>query len=344
MKPLILLLLFIPLSVSAGEIFSDDFDKQANWEPGDVTGDAVTIPPGWSAARTSESWHPDSDPGSEPSMQITGSNPQYVFGGAGKAFVSHSESSSATKWTSDGILVVDIAPVDQVYVEFRIKFQPGWASDSEKGQLKLFRIDHYDGVGERWKFFSDGNSAPIYFFKWEQTSYGIRHAHSFRCDEQKDDYFCGGQIANPPRAINNGDMATNFVGDIAPAILSDVKNGGNLPTSGTVYHDQVYGDVWHKMGFFVKLNSSPGTKDGQLKFWLDDVPLINMNEIAWIASGGDMNARWNSIGLGGNDFYRFNLDAGAPISERERWYAIDNIQIFDELPFRPSPPSKITVQ
>lgn len=160
----------------------------------------------------------------------------------------------------------------------------------------MFRILCWDGVQPRSKFFSDGNSAPIYLFDWSKSDYGVRQKYAFRCDDQATSYFCTSpRITNAPQSINSGDMSANFTSHIANLFpeLPDLINGGNLPSSGIVWHDQVYGDIWHTMAFYLKLNSSPSVNDGVLKFWLDGESIIDMNEIAWIGDNGSMSAQWN---------------------------------------------------
>ncbi len=131
-------------------------------------------------------------------------------------------------------------------------------------------------------------------------------------------------------------MSANYTSDLKwldvhPSI-PDLLNGGYLPKEGTVWHEQVFSDKWHELAFYVKLNSAPGVQDGILRHWFDGKLIISMPKVPWIGTGGNMNAKWNSISFGGNDFYRFNLDKNAPLSERERWYAIDDVVISSKLP------------
>lgn len=107
-----------------------------------------------------------------------------------------------------------------------------------------------------------------------------------------------------------------------------------LPAEGYVEHSQVYGDEWHTIGIFLRSNSAPGAADGAFRVWMDDQPLMDTEYFPWIGAGGEQDAHWNVVAVGGNDFYRFNLDENAPISERERWYAIDDIVVLSRLPAR----------
>jgi len=151
------------------------------------------------------------------------------------------------------------------------------------------------------------------------------------------------EIINSPREVNTGDMSTNFTSEIhslSPQIY-DLANGGFIPSEGLVFHNQIYSSQWHRLGFYFELNSSPGIQDGILKFWFDGSLIIDMQQIPWIGNDGSMAAQWNNISFGGNDKYHFNLDESAAISERERWYAIDDIQILDAIPDTASKPESV---
>jgi len=92
------------------------------------------------------------------------------------------------------------------------------------------------------------------------------------------------------------------------------------------------------------LNSDPGVQDGVFKHWIDGKLIIDMNSVPWIGDGGDINAKWNSVGIGGNDYYKFNLDESASIMERERWFAIDDFLVLDDFPVKPLPPSQVLAE
>jgi len=341
---LVSLVLFTHSAIAQVLLFEDNFDTQADWQTQDEN-NMGSIPTGWDTGRTDENWHPSNTPGSSPSMLISGDNPEQVYGGTGKAFITYSESFndlSNNGYTSDGFITKDIPPTDELYVQFQIKFQPGFAADTEGGSIKVFRVLSWDGVEPRHRFFSSGNSAPIYVFDWSQNSYGVRQFHAFRCDDQSNNYYCTNPtISGAPRSIVTGDMSANFVEDIDqfPNTIPDLVNGGTIPTSGTITHNQVYGSIWHKMAFYLRMNTAPGVKDGILRAWIDDQPITDINGIAWIGTNGSMSSQWNSISFGGNDRYHFNTDSAAPIADRERWYAIDEIKVFDSIPTIISPPT-----
>jgi hypothetical protein len=325
-----------------GLIFYENFDSQPDWATlgRDTVGD---LPTNWDAGRTDENWHPnDGDLTSMPSMLISGNNSEQVYGATGKSFITYLESYNDTSnngYTSDGIITKVIPDSNEVYLEFKIKFQPGFAADFERGGIKVARISHWDGpdsgTGKRYSYFKGGNNAPMYIFDWGQSDYGVRQHHAFRCDNQLTNYYCiAPEIPDSPRQIVTGEMSANYSTHVereAPSI-PDLVNGGLLNYIDTYYHSQVWGDIWHTVGIHVKLNSAAGVTDGVYQYWLDGRRLMSLVNVPWIGTGGDMNAKWNSVSFGGNDRFHFNEDDTAPYSARERWYAFDDIKIYDRLP------------
>jgi len=303
-----LLLTFSTFNAQAEVLFQENFDNLPEWQT--LNHNTVgPLPSTFDYGYTTDVYHPTEVPGSQPSMSITGSDLNKVFGGSGKAFVATYETRNNTGgWISDGFLTKDIPPSNEVYVKFKMKFQPGFNANGTSGDIKLFRITSWDGVTPRSKFFSGGNSAPIYLFHWSKNSFGVRQQHAFRCDAQQTNYYCTNpEIKNPPRTIprGSGSMKANFSNDVAQLTtkIPDLVNGGYLPPSGNISHEQVYGEIWHTMEFYVKLNSAPGAQDGILKAWLDGEPIVDMDGIPWIGNNGDMNAKWNNVTFGGNGLY-----------------------------------------
>lgn len=339
-------LLSLPFRLSAEVLFLEDFDATPDWSS-QASQDVGPLPSGWDFGYTGETWHPSNTAGSEPSIKITGNNAEQVYGGSGKAFIASYESTESGNYTSDGFLSKDIPGSTEVYVKFNLKFQPGFATDDADGSIKLLRILSYDGVGSRSQFFGDGNSAPIYLFDWAANSYGARHKHAFRCDDQENNYFCvNPEIIGAPASVKRGDMSTNFTShlDELTPLIPDLVNGGFLPYEGIVFHNNVYSSVWHEMEFYLKQNSAPGALDGVLRVWLDGQPIIDMKQIPWIGNNGNMSATWNNVSFGGNGKYHWDTSSGGFSPSRERWVAFDNIVVLNELPFDVAasmPPSNI---
>lgn len=341
-------------NVCSQVLYSQNFDSLAEWRS--LSSSTIGPLPGdFNYGYTDEEWHPAATANSMASIFISGENINQVFGNTGKALIATYESlttsnglNSNGSWPSDGFLTKDVAPSNEIYVSFRMRFQPGFYTGGG-GAVKLLRILSYDGTGSRANFGSDGNSAPIYFFDWAaSTDYGVRQKHAFRCDDQASNYWCENpRIGDAPRSISRGDMSANFTSNVRDlgAQIPDLVNGGFLPyTSTSVTHDQVYGDIWHTLEFHLKLNSNPGTPDGIFQFWLDGQPLVNIRQIAWIGTGGNMNAKWNGVAFGGNGKYTFNANNDS-VELHERWISFDDIVILNTMPgSRPGTPTDITVQ
>lgn len=325
-----------PLPSGPVTLFEENFDNTTDWY--NATKNTVgTVPNNWDDAMANEAWHPDDGfPGTQPVMRISGSDASKVYGGTGKAFIYYNESYDENNFNSDGFLVKDFTPSSKVYFEYYVKFQPGFAADDDYGQLKQFRVMSWDGPPNgRTPFFSNGYSAPIYLFDWAQTSFGLRHFHAFRCDDQATNYYCGTPaILNPPKQIVNGDMDPNYTSHAVSTDpqIPDLVLGGFVSRNDSPvrFHNNILGDIWHKVGLYLELNSSPGVQDGKLKYWLDDELVVDMSQVPWIGTNGDINAKWNSFMIGGNNYFKFDL-VSDPV-DRERWYAIDNIRVLSDIP------------
>ena len=330
------------LPVEGAILFAENFDAQADWYSELTGGSPVlsTVPTNWDSGYSAEEWHPDdvSFPGTQPVMQINGNNTDQVYGGTGKAFIFSNESFDENNFNSDGFIIKDFTPTNEVYVKLKLKYQTGFADTrtaNDQDIIKIFRFMHWDAPesGLRTPFFQNGYSAPIYIHDWIHNDFGVRHSHAMRCDDQLTNYYCDTPlIINSPVSVSQGSFSANYTNHIAALspVLPDLVNGGNLPASGVVSHNQVLGDVWHTVEVYLKLNSAAGVQDGILRYWLDGEPMIDFTGIPWIGTNGDINAKWNSFSIGGNNFYKFDL-VGTP-ADRERWYAIDDIELRNGLP------------
>ncbi len=305
-------------------IFSDNFDSHSDWvvpNKGGVLG-TTDVLDGWTAGYQVEAWHPDNYPTAKPNLAV---NSDHAY--SGKSLITYTESEyHGSGWASDGILIKDFTGSSAIYVRFKVKFQNGFAENTDtNGLIKLIRAGHYDGTGDRFAFFWNGNTAPMYIYDWQQNTYGVRQAHALRCEPQETAYQCGDHVYT---------ASQNFSNHLIPygAIFPDLVNGGNLPTSGTVWHNQLLGDEWHEMAIYLELNTGVGIADGKLRVWLDGQVISGQDNVPWIQEGGDMNAKWNFIGLGGNDFYHWDIVDNNFNTSKERWYSFDDLEVYDGLP------------
>lgn len=347
----LLLILISPTSAFSDILFQENFDNLPDWAA-QGSGKIDVLPGDFDFGYSTERYSPAEIPGSLPPIFINGSDANQVFGGTGKALIATYESihdSKSTVWISDGFITKYFAPSNEVYVSFKVRFQPGFNVEGASGLIKLFRMMSWDTNMIEGKLFgSKGRAGPVYFFGWGKNDYGLRQTHAFRCGAKEDNYYCKNpHIINAPRTLGNSSMSANFTTNVSSlgAQIPDLVNGGFLPSTGIVSHEQVYGDIWHTMAFYGKLNSAPGAQDGVLKFWLNGEPLVDMNGIPWIGTNGSMDAKWNAATFGGNGHYHWD-ESNTPFNPgKERWVAFDDIVIRNSLPAQisdPKPPGSIT--
>lgn len=308
LKVLVLIVIVSAHNVNAEVIFEDDFNNQPNWWPTSKQVDCVSgtcvdgIPTGWSFWRNDELWTPyGSTPtlGTNPTIQISSLN---YFGAIGKGFTVYNEShsgSSGDGWGADGILAKRLSQDQkEIYVQFRIKFQQGfqrfWTVGGNASMIKIFRAFHYDGTGSPFLFFTNGNVAPAYIFDTVANEYGNQFATAMRCDPQATQYACTGNTV----------PYTKYV--------------GSLPWSSSL------GDGnWHTLKWHLKMNTALDAKDGVVEFWMDGLRQLSKINMDWLRAGGDVNAGWNVVAIGGNSFNQFSNAS----NKAEQWYAIDDFVV-----------------
>jgi len=297
----------------AGVIFEDNFNSQPDWWPTskqvscEPSSCAAGVPSGWNYWRNDEYWTPygtSPTPGTNPTIQISSFN---SYGGSGKAFTVYNESNNGASgdgWGADGILAKRLSQdYNEIYVQLKIKFQPGfqrfWTVGGNASMIKIFRAYHYDGIGSPFLFFDQGNSAPIYIYDTIVSEWGNRFGTAMRCDPQATQYACTGNTVSD----------TLYVG--SPAWASQLGDGN-----------------WHVLSYRLKLNTAIDVKDGIMELWVDNVRQLNKTDMDWIRTGGNINAGWNVIAIGGNAFNNYmhitntTYQAGA-----EQWYAIDDVVV-----------------
>ncbi len=105
-------------------------------------------------------------------------------------------------------------------------------------------------------------------------------------------------------------------------------------SGGTVYMDHSHaqpggwqdsgnegdGD-WHFHEVHLKMNSAPGTADGELEYYIDNIAQMRFNDVPWIQSGGEM-VGWNMVSPGGNQDYHTLTPGGETY-----YYDIDDFVI-----------------
>lgn len=385
------LLIFLSLfsQTAYGEvIFEESFDDQPDFHSGmpenSKSGAPIglpdrvqratthTIPEDWYSLRQDPKWSPSlGHPDRHETIEILQSNAEKSRGGSGKSMVNyrHGYNNGQGTWTSESLLLKYFPEgYDQLYVEFWIRFGPNWTRELRSGQAntmsKIFRILSWNEKDSEFENFSDGSNGPIIFWDHGINSYGLRNEIALRGGPHGDNYgFQDPDIPGLPRRLDYiGNLSLNWAGnlkDMGPngtrSYIEDRVNGGVVPTGDydIVQHDQIFGpgESWTKIAFFVKMNSSPGAKDGVLRQWLNDHQIFFNTQIPWIRSSSkNTDAQWNIVGFGGNDYF-YTYDNS---ERREEWYSIDDIVIRTDIPdyvdsqgaitAPPSPPSGISVQ
>ena len=271
-------------------------------------------------------------------FEITGDDPDQVHGDGGKSAVFYRESyTPSNTYMTDGILSKQMEQgYEDIFVEFYIKFQDGWTSS---GDSKVFRIGNYDGSGEFYRFFADGNTGPMFLWSWSYTSYGVRNKISFRADPQETNYY----MTTPgpvglPRAMTQGDMSLNFnenlwdsngdgIPDNVVTMIDKTSAMGMplqpLPIGGVITHEQVYGDDWNLIQFRFKMNSAPGAMDGVIQQWINGQLAFENTQVPWQGTNSPGDRLWNTIHLGGNDYF----EAYPNSEQKTEWMAIDDLRI-----------------
>ena len=368
---LTLLMAVAVANAASGEVlFRESFDDQPDWTSAMHSTDRAQyagshiIPEGWYAVRQDPTWAPSTGhPDRHEAIEILASNADKARGGRGKSYVSWRDYYDAgwNRWNSDSILAKYFPEgLDEVYVEFYVQFAPDW---TPTGGSKLFRITSWSGEPDFFGYGGGRQNGPVMFLDYAVTS-GVRNALAFRSGPHGENYGMNNdKMGDMPRQlIGSGDYAGNWTSNTVgstygedPKIPNKLK-GGFIPKDVGYYpsHQEIYGPpgTWTKYGFYVKMNSAPGRRDGVFKQWLDDQLVLETNKVVWVDSNSaNKMVKWNVVAIGGNDFWRANYSNG---DRREEWYAIDDVLIATappdgsdggmDQPAPPAPPEDITVQ
>lgn len=325
-------------------ILEENFDNQPEY-----TSSQELNLSGWTHRRNGEDvWSPSNgNPDNHDAFEVLSVNSDKARGGVGKSFVAWRESYDLgwKNWNSDGILAKHLDQgLEKVYVRFWIRFSDDF---TPAGQTKLFRISSWDEEGQIFGYGPDRDNAPVILWDYNHNSYGQRNFLAFRGHPQETNYYLNNPtLVELPRNIMSGDLSLNFDNNIRDLdgdgvndneiTLKSLTSGDFL--SGIVTHDDVYGSEWHKIEFFVQMNSAPGIRDGVIMQWIDDQLIFRNTKMPWMGAESEGGRKFNVVAFGGNDFFRSYPNE----AKYEEWYAIDDILIADELPSRPLPPTNVT--
>lgn len=323
-------------------LFVEDFSAQPVWvapEPADWTyfrwaGDP--LPAGWDAL-----WNSGSEYPANGNLEIAPS----TLGAPGNVLKIWREWHSTNTFASNGYLAKLFAQdYDEMYIEFEIAFMPGWTWD-DGATSKVFRMFSSDRDPVAFfQAFSGGNQGPILFWDYSTSgTYGQRNFLAFRGGPHGENYAMdntdlvglGRNII--PGSLGGVDMnwTENLQGTLSDGSspqVPDKLNGGFLPTTGIVWHEQVFGvsGTWTKLGFYVKMNSAPDVADGIFRQYLDDQLVVDCELVRWVGPTTAPMPGWNAFSIGGNDSWTGGKWTSA--DQREEFYEVRRVAAYNGLP------------
>lgn len=352
---------FVPPPPAQGLIFEELWSGQPDWNSGlpvnvtsanpagladrvQITGTHL-LPENWYACRQQCAWGPSVGyPAGFEAIEIANTvGTEFEFPGQTKVCLHLAESrvGSGMSWNSESTLMRLLNPSDpingysEVYAEFWIKFGSTWTFP--RNQSKLFRISSWNGDQPPFEYFSGGHHGPTLVWDWLNNT-AVRNSLHFRGGPWGSNYGMDeSRMIGGPTLINQGDAALNFTSQAVgyrpgglPMQIPDQLNGGYIPQSGAVQHNQVFGTAWHKIAFYVRMNSTPSAFDGAMIQWFNDQRLFINEQINWCPTekpGGGMPT-WNCLDLGGNDNFTTYGDA----ERRQERYAFGPVHCFSHIP------------
>ncbi|ACH38812.1 fibronectin type III domain protein [Citrifermentans bemidjiense Bem] len=335
------LVLFGVQGAGAAILFSEGFDTLANWSPPQgASGEAcvrgqictTAIPNGFYDYRVAGTEACSNLDGNHNTLNINELNAR---GGSGKAVTVWNEPcySRSGSWGSDGLLGVDFAPQDEVYVRYWIKFQPDWRWDGDGSaggralgaantspMQKFMHLSHMNpSISPIWDFFSGVQNKPRFTPQLAKFSGGAMRIQ-----------FNLPHSPLTPTRDSSASFTLNVYLGAAPLDWS-VPGTGGLPTPP--------GDgQWHSFEFYAKMNSAGGIANGISKVWYDGALVSTASNVVWIPTGDDPALwRWNHAWIGGNNSNTY-------LPANEQWYAVDDFVVSTHYSGPPPPPDTLRAE
>jgi hypothetical protein len=308
-------------------------DSNYNGTSGYIAAD--NVPAGFDFYYMSEAWHPNGDQdgvgavvGSQPVAQISNLHGAYNDP-AGKSFIMYDELyGSPTEWKADSVTTKDIGyEVKALWVECRIRFQPDywWAAiandTNDQSTMKLFRCRRHSNIetNNRFEFFGASARSGSPVFIQDLYVWGVRGG----TNRMRNKPVLRGYMH--PTDYNNGvpDYYSMFTYRDTPDEY--IRQGG----AENLTWEQTLGDgEFHKLNFYVEMDSAPGAGDGKYEMWLDDILEQQVLDIPWRQAGDPTNIGWNEVSIGGN----INNFKDAPVNTDEQWYQVSDLKIWNGKP------------
>lgn len=305
---LLAVLMGVPLESKGAILFEDNFNSRPDWSPvqnfdgktcklGDNCSDP--IPDGYYDYRIAGYEVCSNLDGLHDTLNINSLNAR---GGSGKGLTVWNEAclSRSGSWGSDGLLGVDFAPQNEVYVRFWIKFQSDWQWEGDgygaralgtaptSPMQKFLHLSHMDALtANLWDFMSGTQNKPRFtpqLAKWGGGQYRVQM-----------------NLPYSPLTAARDNAASFSTNDYLGASPLDMRIPGPGGTPGAPADGN-----WHSFEFYVKLNSAGGVADGVGKAWYDGLQIASRSDVVWIPAGDNPSLwKWNHAWLGGNTFNRY---------------------------------------
>jgi len=323
-------------------IFSEDFSSQPLWVGINPDGSRNATPTNWTNFRSSEQLYAPSTgyPGKHETMEIV-DDAGDIGNRALRGWREADDTQNPGLWNSDAILTKRLPGdgLNEVYVKFRFKLQPGWTVTSGVG--KLFRISHKKegfpeyGYGTKPEY----GHGPMYI--WDglggEGDYGFRNVTALRGYPNETNYFMGEQSPQQlPRSLVSGNLSLNWGVNVTDLNGDGIHENAPYPSviDGSPVGDiatvaETLGiDTWVTAEFYFKMNSAPGVADGAVKQWINGHLCFSNDVMPWCASSAAEVVKWNTVSFGGNHYWA----AYPAVDAVEEWYVIDDIEIHNGLP------------
>ena len=130
----------------------------------------------------------------------------------------------------------------------------------------------------------------------------------------------------------NGDGSPNGLGQRE----NSVRQGGTHELS---WSELLLDGSWHKVNYYVRMDSYAGAEDGVIEIWINDHLEHKADNIRWRRTG-DKDVGFDWFAIGGNM-------SNVPYDEskqHQQYYAVDELKVFYGKPnsLAPNPPNSPT--
>jgi hypothetical protein len=212
----------------------------------------------------------------------------------------------------------------ELWVEIWVKFQPGYkwtALETGGGQdvMKFFWVRSWRGnlTNNRFEFFGpeSRDASPVMICDWR-----INNTGSTYCKFVPLGYVMTGAADG----TNDYYKMDDYYGSGA-YFEENIKQGG---TDFIPWQDCLGDGNWHKINYFLKIDSAPGAGDGEVEFWFDGVLELRQTDVPWRESGNPTDVGWNEASIGGN----VNNTWSAEENQAEQWLAVSSMKIYNGKP------------